>query len=280
MLIRTIAEAALGIFSMGCLCIGVWIDISFIKLFKKKNWVLVDKNVPWDFKDLFQLSILFISVNLGIVYTDYLLEKIGLHFTIISQSVFVAASTVIAHIVVALAVLWKLKMQYRTGLIQIGLRNKGWVQDLFKGFYLYLGFIPILLLMSRLTYLVSYLMNLELVVQPIVDLLTKEKTMLGMGSLVVFIVFMAPVFEEVMFRGFFYPVAKRHFGGIGGALLTSMLFAALHFNLAAFLPIFALGLVLVVVYEKSGSLLVPIGLHVTNNILAIVFTLIIQKQPL
>jgi membrane protease YdiL (CAAX protease family) len=78
-------------------------------------------------------------------------------------------------------------------------------------------------------------------------------------------VFVAPVCEEIIFRGYFYAAAKKFAGPWVAAICSALIFAAAHGNLAALLPLFILALVLVVLYEKTGSLWAPIGVHFCFN---------------
>ena len=52
---------------------------------------------------------------------------------------------------------------------------------------------------------------------------------------------------------------------IPAALLSSLLFAAVHGSLTALVPLFVLALVLCWVYERSGSLVAPVVVHMLNN---------------
>ena len=54
---------------------------------------------------------------------------------------------------------------------------------------------------------------------------------------------------------------------------TSGIFALLHLNLIAFLPIFILGLCLSFLYEKTGSLVPCMVLHMTHNLIMVGMTL-------
>ncbi len=85
------------------------------------------------------------------------------------------------------------------------------------------------------------------------------------GMMVLAAAFFAPICEEVVFRGYFYPVLKR-FGGMWvGALASSLVFSAAHGSMAAMLPLFLFGLLLVLLYEKTGSIWVPISVHFLFN---------------
>jgi uncharacterized protein len=71
----------------------------------------------------------------------------------------------------------------------------------------------------------------------------------------------APLFEEVLFRGFLLPSLTRYLSVWGAILVSSLLFALAHLSLSEILPLTALGIVLGVVYTRSRSLLAPMLVH-------------------
>ncbi len=83
-------------------------------------------------------------------------------------------------------------------------------------------------------------------------------------------VFLAPVQEEMIFRGFLYGVARRYLGPAAGIVLVSLLFAAIHLHAPSFLGLFVLAMCLTLAYEWSGSLLVPMAMHAMFNALTVV----------
>jgi membrane protease YdiL (CAAX protease family) len=87
----------------------------------------------------------------------------------------------------------------------------------------------------------------------------------GITQILVAGAIIAPVCEEFLFRGLFYPVFKRYLGSVPSALLTSALFSAFHLNLAALPGLFLLALCFVIAYEATGSLLVPMTMHALFN---------------
>lgn len=78
-------------------------------------------------------------------------------------------------------------------------------------------------------------------------------------------VLVAPLCEELLFRGYLYPVAKKFTGPWLAACSSALFFAAAHGNLSAMLPLFLFGLLLVWIYEKTGSLWAPIAVHFCFN---------------
>ena len=71
----------------------------------------------------------------------------------------------------------------------------------------------------------------------------------------------APVFEEIIFRGFLLPSLTRYVPVWGAILASSLLFAIAHLSLSEVLPLATLGMVLGVVYTRSRNLLASMLLH-------------------
>jgi len=71
----------------------------------------------------------------------------------------------------------------------------------------------------------------------------------------------APVFEEIMFRGFLLPSLTRYLSGKSAIVVSALIFAIAHLSLSEVLPLMTLGIVLAVVYTRSRNLLAPILLH-------------------
>ncbi len=78
-------------------------------------------------------------------------------------------------------------------------------------------------------------------------------------------VIIAPITEEILFRGYFYPTLKRIAGPLPAALGISLLFGAVHVTALGFPVLTILALSLTLSYEWSGSLLVPMFMHAWFN---------------
>ncbi|NEZ54705.1 CPBP family intramembrane glutamic endopeptidase [Adonisia turfae] len=71
----------------------------------------------------------------------------------------------------------------------------------------------------------------------------------------------APLFEEVLFRGFLLPSLTRYMPVWGAILLSSFIFASAHLSLSEVLPLTMLGTILAWVYSRSRNLLAPMLIH-------------------
>ncbi|MCP5537126.1 MAG: CPBP family intramembrane metalloprotease [Akkermansiaceae bacterium] len=85
------------------------------------------------------------------------------------------------------------------------------------------------------------------------------------------VILIAPIAEEIVFRGYIYTVTKRYSDRFFAAILSSLLFGVVHFNVMAFVPLVFLALVLVLAYELSGSIWAPISIHALFNATTILF---------
>ncbi len=96
--------------------------------------------------------------------------------------------------------------------------------------------------------------------------LVRETSDVGLlVAMAVTAIIFAPITEELIFRGYLYPVVKRFTDRWFASIFSGVLFGVIHFNVMA-LPMLALmGIILAVIYEKSGSLWVPIGCHAAFN---------------
>ncbi len=80
-------------------------------------------------------------------------------------------------------------------------------------------------------------------------------------------VIVAPIVEELIFRGLIFRSLKGGMPRIVAALVSSAVFAVLHGTIMWMLYTFLLGLVLCVLYEKTRSLWACIACHMAFNIM-------------
>lgn len=81
----------------------------------------------------------------------------------------------------------------------------------------------------------------------------------------------APIAEEIVFRGYMYKAFRDRFKPGYAILLSAALFSIIHLEWRAALSLFVIGIVLAYVYEKTGNLMAPITLHILNNSVAFLF---------
>ena len=95
------------------------------------------------------------------------------------------------------------------------------------------------------------------------------------------IIFGAPIFEELFFRGFLLEGLRRGpTGEVGAVVICSACWAAVHLQYGVYeiTSIFVFGLVLGAARIKSGSLWVPIAMHILANLVATLETMVVLRS--
>lgn len=107
----------------------------------------------------------------------------------------------------------------------------------------------------------------------IVDLngLLRPDTMLGFILLFVAVAIIAPLGEELLFRGFLQQFLEKYWKDVTRAILvTALFFATIHMNPYWFIQIYFLGIMLGFLAWKTGSVFPPLILHGLNNSFAMI----------
>jgi membrane protease YdiL (CAAX protease family) len=92
-------------------------------------------------------------------------------------------------------------------------------------------------------------------------------------------VVLAPLGEEIFFRGFFFQALRGRYGWVKAMLISAAVFAIFHLQLVALIPTFLLGCVLALAYQRSNSIWPGIILHFLVNGLALCLTTFVMEQP-
>lgn len=88
-----------------------------------------------------------------------------------------------------------------------------------------------------------------------------------LANLIFLAVVIAPVIEEIVFRGFLHPMLKSIVPTWLAIVLTSLVFAAFHFHAPVFAQLFLLAVIMSLGYEFTGSLGLCILIHMFFNAL-------------
>ncbi len=88
---------------------------------------------------------------------------------------------------------------------------------------------------------------------------------------VLLIVIAAPISEEVCFRGMLFGGLRERMPRLAAALISGLIFGGLHAltGISAVPPLIAFGFILALLYEKTGSIVPGIILHMLNNSVAL-----------
>lgn len=101
---------------------------------------------------------------------------------------------------------------------------------------------------------------------------TSETTVVENASLIITffsVAVIAPITEELVFRGFMFERLRRRFSVGATVVITALVFSLVHFNATGLLSIFVMGLVLGLLRAKYNDLFACIAFHVVANSIAL-----------
>jgi uncharacterized protein len=130
------------------------------------------------------------------------------------------------------------------------------------GFGGYLVAIPLVLLVSAIN---QQLWHGQGGSNPLLSLALQAQDQLALAIFFSTASIAAPIFEEIMFRGFLLPSLTRYTSVNGAIVISGFIFAIAHLSLSEVLPLATLGIVLGFVYTRSRNLLAPMLLHCLWN---------------
>lgn len=111
--------------------------------------------------------------------------------------------------------------------------------------------------------------------QTLPDELGIEGSWINLALVVVLITVVAPLGEELFFRGYFFGALRNWRGFWPAAVVTGLVFGAIHIGSSPIgftVPLAFFGFALCLLYERTGSLYPSIALHALNNAVALGFS--------
>jgi uncharacterized protein len=106
---------------------------------------------------------------------------------------------------------------------------------------------------------------------------TRQFPAVGIAAVVLAGAVLAPIAEELFFRGFVFRSYLSMRGPLVAYPLSSLLFATLHLNLPALLPIFVLGLLFAAAYQRTGSIVPSMVGHALFNAIGFAVLFLVDR---
>ncbi|MBL7084500.1 MAG: CPBP family intramembrane metalloprotease [Candidatus Omnitrophica bacterium] len=252
--------------------LGLFLDIRILMLRFRKRKILQAHGrhlrVRWGIWDIFKLAIIFIFLG----YILHIIEAQVLLFFPSQEGIksFVPLlNTGIMDLLLLGFIIYFVKINYGQGLAALGLKIKHAVRNIFLAVLSYIAFLPILAFLLLLLVMFAGMFDYQPSRQVLFNLFLQQKSVWFLIYLTIMVVILGPIVEEIFFRGFAYNAIKKKWGRRSAMALTAVVFAGLHGSLIGFLPIMGLGLLLAYVYEKTGSLISSITIHILHNSLMV-----------
>ncbi len=140
-------------------------------------------------------------------------------------------------------------------------------------FYAFLAILPVLSIGTLVWMEILEAVGITPQPQDVVETFFAIDSHAMMLGMLVVVVILAPVSEEIIFRGCLYRFLKERMPMWIAIAASAVLFSLMHRNSMGFVALGLLGALLCVVYERTGSLKVPILLHAIFNLNTVILIL-------
>ncbi len=281
---RTMALS--GFFALLTLALGIGAILDFgvvAGYFRKKPFIRSIRSpepVAWGGSDIAKVVILFFTAGLASNFFLAILKASV--FKGWSENFLLLLHTTFVDLFILLLIVYFGVKRYGGRLKDLGISFATWGKDCLVGLMGYLATLPLFFIVLFVLLVLAALFSYEPPPHPLVEVFVQEdkKNPLLIGYSIFLACVIGPIVEEFFFRGFAYPALKKRWGIWPAMIFTSAVFAWTHNSSFAFWPIFVLGMVLTYLYERRGSLLSSIAMHVTHNTLFILIFFLMKRTLL
>ncbi len=131
-------------------------------------------------------------------------------------------------------------------------------ESIYQGFKGWIMIIPFVLLTSLI---MDLIVENQAGSNPLLEIVLNNNNYFAFFLLFLTTTLIAPLFEEIIFRGVLLPVLTRDYGKVIGIFISSFVFALAHLSLNEFPPLFILGIGLATTRLISGRLSSSVVMH-------------------
>lgn len=262
------------------LILGIAVDISLLSIKKSGGRLDIHTYSPgvsrWDVWDVAKVVILFLFFGYMLILIESCLIRIVPLFN--NDSFRIIANSSILDVLTIVFILYFTIAQYGEKPAALGISLKNFTKNVFYGLVGYVAAVPALVAILIATAVFTNLIKYVPEKQFVVELFLKEKDMGFLIYTSLFAAIAGPLVEELFFRGFLYNACKKYMSKVFAMVITAALFAGLHAHPVGFLPIMALGVLLAYLYEKTGTLVSSITVHIIHNLTMVGFVFLAKSM--
>lgn len=186
----------------------------------------------------------------------------------------------ISELTAIVVIVFLARIYFPRRLIGFGLNMKTIIKDFFSALVNLLTIQPVIMAVMILTITIGELIwgpEYQMQQHQQLEMITEYPQLPLRIIIVIAAVIIAPLFEELLFRGLFQTMARSfletRYSAWLAILISSILFAMVHAQAGHWPSLFVLSLCIGYSYEKSGSLLRPVFIHAIFNAISIISAL-------
>lgn len=229
------------------------------------------EKVPFKTADAVKIILLLI----GLQFINILMVGVGTLFIKPPAPVFFLLTFSIFYLLIFLAVFYFVAVKYNLSLVTLGLNSFNYISSFFLSIVAVFAFLVLTLGYQQ----ILNFFGIKIPSQEQQLLQFFGKSSLSLIAIFLITVVIAPVVEEIFFRGFLYQAIKNNYGVNPAIWISATVFALFHFGVLVALPMFILiGAMLAYFFERYKSIYASIMLHAINNFVGFLGILYLVKK--
>jgi len=262
------------------LVLGIAVDVALLSI--KKSGASLDIRTygpgmsRWGMWDVARVVILFLFFGYILILIESCLMRIVPLLK--NESFRIIANSSVLDALVIIFILYFTIARYGEKLAALGISLKNFTKNVFYGLVGYVAAVPVLVAILIATAVFTNFIKYVPEKQLVVELFLKEKDAGFLIYTSLFAAIAGPLVEELFFRGFMYNACKKYMNKVFAMLITAALFAGLHAHPVGFLPIMTLGVLLAYLYEKTGTLVSSVTVHMMHNLTMVGFVFLAKSM--
>ncbi|HEY8240607.1 MAG TPA: type II CAAX endopeptidase family protein [Kiritimatiellia bacterium] len=211
------------------------------------------------------LALLFTTAALCIE----LLRSFALRHDIDPEQLLIVVQSATFHwTALAVTIVW-LKVKGIPWASAFGLRLRELPARVGQGVILLLATMPVLIFYTLLYGLVLQATGQDVAQQEVAYAISEAASPVMRGYFFFLAVVLAPLAEEILFRGVVMVALAKRLGAAAAITVTSLLFAVMHGHVPSIVPLFILSVALSLAYICTESLLVAVVMHGIFNLVSV-----------
>lgn len=247
---------------------GLFLCVKCLALKLNNRDVMVAYGAPpdvgWGILDVCKIVVVFFFFGYLLAFAESFVSRA---WTLKSQDDRLATvlhATIMDVIGISIVLYFVIK-KFKGGLADLGVSFRNLLRNIKVGIIGYIATLPVLAMILVLVITALQFTKYDQPPSTALEIFYEDSRPKLLLILTILVTVLGPVAEELFFRGFAYPAVRKRLGIKNAVILVSVVFAMLHMNVVAFFPILGLGILLAYLYEKTGSLIPSIAVHVIHN---------------
>lgn len=218
---------------------------------------------PWH---VFDVGLVLCVVAVGQILVGLLYTPDAHDHSWQSSAQFMLETMLAFHGTAALAIWFLFRVRRMNWRQSFGVCRGKTAREVFFAIVGYLAAFPVICVAALLAGLLLTALGEEQTFQQVITMVVgPDQSILTRVYLCVLAVVVAPVVEEILFRGMALPVLTRYIGFPSAVGITSVVFALMHGHVPSLAPLFVVAVAFSLGYTLTGSLRVPIVMHAVFN---------------